>query len=101
MHVYSVSSRNRNAVCDLSVRSETVTCECKHAMENIRYCIKAEQIVVVGQYDGEAAPAATSCSLSGEPQPLAHLSQYRLFTVCVCCGGNKVEHSDSVSLKCV
>lgn len=68
----------------VSVRSETVTCECKHAMENIRYCIKAEQIVVVGQYDGEAAPAATSCSLSGEPQPLAHLSQYRLFTVCVC-----------------
>lgn len=44
---------------------------------NLGHLNKAEQtagLAVGGRYDGEAAPAATSCSLSGEAQPLAHLS---------------------------
>lgn len=66
--------------------SASETCENERALWNIRTRIKAEQtelLSIGGQYDEEVAPASTSCCVSGEPKPLAHLSQCVL-CVCVC-----------------
>lgn len=80
-------------------RSETATYERKHEIGNMQYRIEAEQSAVLsgaGQYDGEAAPAATSCSLSGKKYlshrrpPLTSLPLHtqrvrqQLAGVCVC-----------------
>lgn len=62
--------------------SEVETCENERALWNI----KAEQtklLSVGGQYDEEVAPAGTSCCISGEPKPLAHLSQCVCVSVCL------------------